>query len=253
MLLAATFALALQAASSGLSQATAGRLLVQVVDADAKRREATADAVLSRLDNVPGVDSAHRVPDTQAKALIAPYIAGMNATDLPVPAMIDVRGDRARVTQALQDIPTVVLTATGDEVAPLSRLIEALRAVAFGTALVAAAATAMIAALSARAVLSREASTLEILHALGATDGQLSRLVTGRIARDAVLGSLVGLLAALLVMAGLSSRIAALATGIEVRLGPAAWLILLVLPALLVMLTIAAAQATLVATLRRAP
>jgi cell division transport system permease protein len=107
--------------------------------------------------------------------------------------------------------------------------------------------------LTARAALAREAATLGILHALGATDGQISRLVTGKIARDAAIGAGVGLATALAIILMIASRLTAAGAGVSPHLTADAWLVLLLLPLLLVGLAAGAAQAALLLTLRRTP
>ena len=254
MLLAAALALALRGAAHQVSNATATRLLVQVVDANPDRRDATADEVMARLDRMHGLGPAHRVPMEQAQALIAPYMDGVQASDLPLPVLIELdSGDPARLARSFGDLPHVQVTAAGAELGPLVRLIDALRGVSLGIALTAAAATGLIAMLAARAALAREGATLNILHALGATDRQISYLVTGKIARDAAIGAVIGLGAALLIILSIASRIAAIGAGVSSALSAGAWATLLLLPVALVGLAALAAQGALLLALRRAP
>jgi len=254
MLLAAALALALRGAAHQVSNATATRLLVQVVDANPDRRDATADEVMARLDRMHGLGSAHRVPIEQAQALIAPYMDGVQASDLPLPVLIELdSGDPVQLARSFGDLPHVQVTAAGAELGPLIRLIDALRGVSLGIALTAAAATGLIAMLAARAALAREGATLNILHALGATDRQISYLVTGKIARDAAIGAAIGLGAALLIILSIASRIAAVGAGVSPALSAGAWATLLLLPVALVGLAALAAQGALLLALRRAP
>jgi cell division transport system permease protein len=254
MLLAAALALALQAAARELAGAAADRVLVQAVDADPIRRDATADEILARLDRLTGLGSAHRVPPEEVQALIAPYIVGVRMDDLPLPALIELdRGDPVALSRMFRDLPNVQVTAAGAELGPLVQLVGALRAVSLGIAFAAAAATALIAMLAARSALAREGPTLGILHALGATDGQVSRLVTGKIARDAALGAGAGLGVGIAIILAIASRLTALGAGINAHLTLGAWLMLMLLPVALVTLATATAQATLLLALRRAP
>jgi len=254
MLLAAALTLALRGAAQKVAEATDGRMLVQVVDADPIRRDTIADEVMARLDRMPVLGPAHRVPPEEVQRLIAPYIGSVSAIDLPLPAMIELKkGDRAVLVRRFRDLPAVQISDTGAELGPLVRLIEALRGVALGIAFVAAAATTLIAMLAARTALARQAGTLGILHALGATDQQLSRLVTGKIARDASAGAAAGLAIALLVILTIARRLSAVGAGVEPYLTVGAWITLLLLPLLLVGLAILAAQGALLLTLRRAP
>ena len=254
MLLAAAMALALRGAAQQVSGATAARLLVQVVDANSDRRDATADEVMARLDHIRGLGSAHRVPMEQAQALVAPYMDGVKASELPLPVLIEVDGgDRVQLARSFADLPHVQVTAAGAELGPLIRLIAALRGVSLGIALTAAAASGLIAMLAARAALAREGATLNILHALGATDRQISYLVTGKIARDAAIGAAIGLGAALLIILTIASRIAAIGAGVSPALSASAWVTLLLLPVALVGLAVLAAQGALLVALRDAP
>ena len=254
MLLAAAMTLALRGAAHQAAETAGSRILIQVVDANPIHRDAIADEVIGRLDRMPGLDPAHRVTEEEARALIAPYMGGVSATDLPLPAMIELKkGDQAMIAHRLRDLREIQVSATGAELAPLIRLIDALRAVSLGIAIIAAAATALIAMLAARTALAREAATLGILHALGATDRQVSRLVTGKIARDAGIGAAAGLMVALLVILMIAARLAAIDAGVAPHLTASAWSVLLLLPLLLVGLAVLAAQGALLLTLRRAP
>ena len=191
MLLAAALVLALRAAARTTADAAARRVIVQIVEANPDRRDALAAEAISRLGRTPGVIVAEQMPEEQARALVEPYIGGMSGITLPLPVLIEVRADGPMpVTRAVSSLPGVQITSIGAELNPLLRLIDALRSVGFGVAMAAAVATGLIAMLSARAALARESETLAILHSLGATDRQLSRLVTGKIARDAAIQSI---------------------------------------------------------------
>jgi len=254
MLLAAALTLALRGAAREISDAAAERIIVQVIDADPIRRDRVSDEVITRLDRVVGFGSAQRASPEEVQALIAPYIEGVSPTDLPLPALIELKkGDRGTLARLFRDLPTVRVTAAGAELGPLVRLIDALRAVSTGIALTAAAATALIATIAARAALAREAATLGILHALGATDRQILRLVTGKIARDASLGAAGGLAIALMIILMVASRLADIGVGVNPNLSGTAWIVLLLLPLGLVGVAVLAAQGALLASLRRAP
>jgi len=254
MLLAAALTLALRSAARELAEATTARIFVQIIDADAMKRDATSDEVMERLDRIAALGSAHRVPTEEVRALIAPYIGGVSTIDLPLPVLIELKsGDQKALTRTFRDLPNVQVTAAGAELGPLVRLIGALRAVSLGIALTAALASGLIAMLAARAALAREAATLGILHALGATDAQISRLITGKIARDAGIGAAAGFSAALLVILLIASRVAEIGAGVNPHLNVSAWIILVLLAIGLVALAVLAAQAALLATLRRAP
>jgi cell division transport system permease protein len=252
LMAAASLTLALHAAGRDITRQSGQRMLVQIVYADARARDATAAEAERRLRLSPQVQQVTRMPEAAAKALVAPYIGDM-ADPLPLPVLFDVRAsDPPAATRLVADLSHVQVTRAAAELAPLRHLVAALEAVAAGAALVAVLASALIATLAARAAFAREAATLDILHAIGATDRQLVQLIGGKIARDAVIGAVAGAVSAVLVILLILSRLArAGLTG--ATLGWTSWLALLLLPLLLVILAVTAAQGALLIRLRRAP
>ena len=108
--------------------------------------------------------------------------------------------------------------------------------------------------LVARAALAEHLATVEIVHALGATDRQLAALLRWRIGRDAAIGSATGLAAAAATIRIIGERLAALDAGLiaGVTIGPLGWCALVGLPIALVLLTMLATQATALLMLRGA-
>lgn len=252
LMLATALILALHASARAVERQAQGRLLVQVIDSHRDARDATAAEVVRRLAGSAGVRRARRVPDAEANALIAPYIAGMAPASFTPPALIEVdTGKPDAAEQAVEDLPDVTVTRAAQDLDPVRRLLRAIEAVTIGTALLAAAASALIAILAARTALSRERATVAILHAIGATDGQIARLIGRKLTRDALLGAAGGTIVALAVVAAMLSRIA------HAGLAPAGlgagWAVLMLLPVLLVGLALGAAQTALLLHLRRAP
>lgn len=254
MLLAAALGLGLQAVAGGAARIGARTLLVQVIDANRTRRDAVADAAMDRLNRTSGLISATRLTDAEARALIATYMDGVDSPDLPLPVLIDVKArDPAAMARAVGALPHVQVTRMEADLRPLLTLVRTLRGTAWAVALVAAGATGLIAVLAARAAIAREAVTLGVLHALGATDRQMSRLICGTIARDAAIGAAAGLLAAMAVISVVGGRLAAVHAGLHVGFGAGSWAVLLMLPVALIGLAAAAAQGALVLALWRAP
>jgi cell division transport system permease protein len=73
-----------------------------------------------------------------------------------------------------------------------------------------AAATAAAVILAARGALDTHRPTVEIMHGIGAADGQITRLFERKIAADAIAGASVGTAAATLLALLLGGGIAAL-------------------------------------------
>lgn len=216
MALATASALALGAAGDRLRDAAAGRLIVQVIDADRPRRDAVAGQVLARLRALPAVADARAVPDARVAALLAPYLGDVALGDLAVPTLIDVTLAAPAATasapavlgRALAGLPGVAIGSEGGALAPLARLVAAVRGVALAIVALTALATALVTMVAARAALAVHAPTVDILHALGAGDAQVARLIQRRAIRDAGLGGAIGLALAILAILLVGDRLA---------------------------------------------
>jgi cell division transport system permease protein len=258
MLLAAAAALALTGAARELSATTARTLLVQAVDGDRARREAAAQDAQGLLLHARGVKAVHRLDERAAERLIGPYINGMSIDDLPLPILIVFMlvavADPAKLRAWLAHVPSIAGAPAGAGLAPLAALIATLRHLALGIAALAAGATGVVAILAARSALTAQGATISILHGLGATDTQLARLITVRIARNVAIGAVAGLIVAVAAILFVSSQAEAVGAGLMAAgLGTHGWLVLAALPAALILLATGAAHLMLLASLRRTP
>jgi cell division transport system permease protein len=261
--LAVAAGLALAAAADSLGAQLAGRVTVQIVEADRVSREAQASAALATLRRVPGVEAATRVPDAEIARLLDPWIGGAQlGGDLPIPALIDVDMARAgppelaAIGRALAPVaPAARVDAHARWLAPLLRLIGTLGWLAVALVLLMGIATAACVVLAARAALNTHRATIDVLHLLGATDLQIARLFQRRIALDALFGGGVGFAAGGLVLLLLSSRIGALGSELvgSLRLAPASWILLVAVPVAGALVATVAARLTVVRVLRQIP
>jgi cell division transport system permease protein len=259
--LAAAAGLGLGSAAGSLRASMGSRLTVQVMAANPDRREAEAAAALAALEHAPGVARVHRLTQAEMQKLLEPWLGGgALEADLPIPAMLDVdlaEGGGDRIDSLRSAIAAAAPSARTDSnatwLAPLGRLIGALRWLAMALVLLMIGATAATVVLAARAALDTHRSTIEVLHLMGATDVQVARLFQRRIALDALFGGLVGLAGAALVLVLLGSRVAALGSDLlgSVSLPPLAWLFLIALPILGVLLAMMVARATILRALGR--
>jgi cell division transport system permease protein len=253
MLLAGALTLALATAADHLRAATRHRLIVQVVQADRVLRASAVERILAQAAATPGVVAANRIADQDVMRLIDPYIGDMAPSDLPLPALIEVdlapSADVAAIARVFARSADIRATPAAGEARPFLALLDALQGAALTVMLVTVAATGLIAILAARAALVADRSSLAILHQLGATDRQLSRLVLGRIGREAAVGAAAGLLFAAGAIAAIGLRLTPL--GID-GLDPRGWALLAALALALVGLAIAAAWIALRLTLGRA-
>lgn len=261
MVLAAAAGLALSFAARGLDAHLGGQVTIQIVDANRERRDSAAERIVAAVAELPGVTLVRRISDREMTELLQPWLgAGLADNDLPVPAMIDVvfdpqaRGAMAAAEERVRAIsPRARIDAHAQWLAPLAGLIGSLRWLAAVLVLLMAAASAFTVVLAARAALNTHQATIEVMHHLGSSDGQIARLFQRRIATDALFGGMVGLLLASLVIFAVGDRIAQVGSDLlgSVDLPATGWAILALLPLAGTLLALIAARLTIVMALRR--
>lgn len=235
--LSAALGLGMFAATAQLDRQLAGRLTVQVVDADAGLRDRQAAALLAQLPRLTGVTRAKEVDRYRLAELLRPWLgdAGLDP-DLPMPAMIDVEVSGGRVAAIEQAVRRIAPGARVDRhaqwLSPVRSFMTTMSWLAVALMLLIASATAAVVLLAARSGLDTHRDTIEVLHMLGSTDVQMARLFQRRIAFDTLIGGLIGTAAAFAVAWLLQSRMAALGSELlgGVALARSDWLLLLLVP-----------------------
>lgn len=259
MTLAAAGGLALTQAARTMGTDLSSRATVQIVEANGNLRERQAAAAITRLRAHPAVARVTRVPDTQMKALLEPWL-GSDAlgAGLPLPVLIDVDlragGNAAMLGRALAAVaPAATVDDHSRALAPLTGLIAMLKWLALALVVLMAGATAAAVVLAARAALNTHRATIDVMHLLGATDVQIARLFQRSIALDAFFGGMTGLAAAAAVIGVLAFRIDALGSELVATLALPwwAWGLLLLLPIAGTLLAMVTARWTVIAALRR--
>ncbi|WP_422125351.1 cell division protein FtsX [Sphingobium arseniciresistens] len=262
MVLAGAASLALSSATRTMSADLAGGATIQIVDADAERRTQAVMALTRALGGAQGISSVRPVPEDALMAQLRPWLGPDAEADmLPVPALIDVelapgRGDAgiARLRQIVTRIvPQARVEAHADFLAPVAGLTGTLGWIGLALMLLMATATAAVVILAARSAHDAHRGTIDILHLMGATDIQIARLFQRRIALDALFGSTLGFVVALLAILLVGRRLAA--TGSELlqaaMLSPLAWGALVALPIAGVALATLTARMTVLRALGR--
>jgi cell division transport system permease protein len=259
--LAAASGLGLTTAAGRLDADAGNRITVQIVEANPDLRERQAEAAVARLRSLASVETVRRIGDSEMEKLLEPWIgAGGTESDLPVPVMIDAdlapggaAGLDAIRTSVLAVAPAARIDDNAEWLAPLAKLIDALKLLAMALVLLMVGATAATVVLAARASLDTHRATIEVLHLMGATDVQVARLFQRRIALDAAFGGLVGMVAAVLVMLVIGQRVGALGSELlgTVGLPLYGWLVLVLLPLAGILLAMAVARATILRALGR--
>ena len=259
--LAGALSLGTRSAAVLLERQLAGRLTVQIVEPVERTRTAQAAAALTALRGLPDVARAQEVSRAELATLLRPWL-GEDGDDpeLPIPAMIDVdlrnSGDATMATvrrAVLAAAPSARLDRQESWMAPIARFMTMVTGIALAIVLLMAAATSAVVILAARAGLEMHRDTIEVLHMLGSTDIQISRLFQRRIALDTLFGGVLGTIAAVALVLVIGSQVGALGSDLlsGFGLGIGDWILLALLPVVFAVLATLAARTVVTAALRR--
>jgi cell division transport system permease protein len=204
------------------------------------------------------------VPDQELEGLIEPWLGeavGTADEAIPIPALIDARlrgpvterrleGLRAELTASA---PSAKVDAQAGWLAPVFHAISSLQWLAAGLVLLLAATSAAAVWLAARSALGSNRDTIEIVHLLGGTDGQIARIFQRSIAADALIGGIVGLLLGLGAIFLLGRQFSALGSGMVAGGGLRVldWIAIAAIPLAGVLIAMLTARVTVLAALRR--
>ncbi len=262
--IAAGAGLALRNVAANAEAEIAGGVTVQIVEGAPAERARQAEVTVALLNNREDVTDVRRVPQSELDALLEPWLGQKDFAEedvIPVPALIDVRlagpvtaHRLEELRAALSDpVPSARVDAQARWLGPVFDAVASLQWLAGGLILLLAATTVAAVWLAARSALGSNRETIEIVHLLGGTDQQISRVFQRSIALDAALGALAGLGLGLLAMLLLGRQFAALGSGMVAGgafdLGD--WALLLAIPVLGVALAVVTARLTVLSALRR--
>lgn len=250
----------INAAAKG-GQDLARQATVQVIEPDLATRTAKRSAVAAMLRAQPGVASVKIVPDKEVLALLSPWLGSdVIDTDIPVPALVDVRFSAqpspAQLTNIAQKLAGISantrLNTHASWMAPFFDLMRALIWLCAGILMLLMIATGFTVVLAVRSALNTHRETIEIMHMMGATDLQAARLFQRRVALDALLGGALGFAAAAFVIVLVSGRFTQIEPGI---MGQAAmpiygWIVLALIPLAVMGLAMLMARWTVVSALK---
>jgi len=234
--IAAAAGLALSNIAGAARAELSGGLTVQILEAQPDLRSRQAAASLAVLQSEPGVSGVRQVPDAEVDALLSPWLgsngglgvagASQGSVDtadvVPVPALIDAHLDgtiaperlaalRARI---LHVAPAARIDAQASWLRPVFGAIASLQMLALALMVLLAAAMASAVLLAARSALGNQRGTIEIVHMLGGTDGQIARIFARAFGLDAALGGALGGGIAVVVIVVLGGRFAGLGAGL---------------------------------------
>lgn len=255
--------LALSNLASNAQSEIAGGVTVQVVEAAPAERDRQAETALAILNNRDDVVQLRRVPDDELDALLEPWLgeAAAGSDAIPTPALIDVQM-RGTVTEArlaqlraalAEGAPAARVDAQASWLAPVFETIASLQYLAMGLVVMLAATSAAAVWLAARSALGSNHDTIDVIHHLGGTDGQIANIFQRSIAIDAMAGGAAGLLLGLAAILVLGQQFSGLGSGLVAGggLGWLDWVIIAAIPFMAVVLAVLTARFTVIAALRR--
>ena len=265
-LLAAAAGVGLARSANAIGSAIAGRVTVQIVTPNPVTRAQQAAALRRAAAAQPFVLSARAVDREELQATLGQWFGSADRDDpvlnsLPLPALVDidfVGENRSRHMEQLRalvaaEAPGARIIPHAEWLGPVARLIGSLAWIAGGLVLLMTLASAAVVIMTARAALGTHFATIEMLHLIGATDRQITRLFQRRIAIDTAYGIALGTVVAAAILlligwqwAGITSGLAATAS-----LGPTGWALLLALQLLAIALAALTARQTLLAALKK--
>ena len=260
--LAAAAGLAMTRAMGDVSDELSSRATVQIVEANTETRSDQAAAVAARLRSIPLVEEVRVLPPEEIEALIEPWLGTQDlGEDIPLPALVDVKLARAATDAEYQSLrgdlqriaPGARIEPSSGYIAPVISLVRSFQWIAFGLVALLALATASAVIISARSALNTHSETIAVVHLLGGTDEQISRLFQRRIALDALLGGLIGLVGGGAIIWLISGQLSALGSGLvqSVGLDWWSWLIIAVIPILGMLLAMITARWTVIGALKK--
>ena len=269
--LAIMVALTVLAAGAGLSLGNlagdarselSGGVTVQILDADPRSRAEQAQAAQAVLQGMDMVAQSRIVPQEELDRLIEPWLGNAgDAETVPVPALIDVRlGGKAtpQAIEALADAlagtaPDARIDAQSSWLQPVFSALRSLQYLALALVLLLAVTSAAAVFLAARSALGNNRATIEIVHLLGGTDGQIAQLFQRAVLVDSILGGVAGLVLGLAAVLALGYQFAALDSGMIASAGLdwIDWIVIALIPVCGVVLAVATARFTVLAAVRK--
>lgn len=256
MVLVAAAGLALANAASAVSAGAENRYIVQIPAAAASDLPKAVAAARSQ----PQVRGVTPVPQSEMREALERWLGeAASSADLPVPAMATIElapgSDPAPVEAAIRkQVAEATFSTENNELRPILGSLRALQWLALSLVLLMAGATAAAIVLAARGALNTHRSTVEIMHGIGATDAQVTKLFERKIAADSIAGALLGTMGAAVILLLLGGGLAAAAGGLEgAPLGLTGAAILALIPVAAVIIAVAVARSTLLRALRATP
>lgn len=227
-------------ATSKWSSDLAQTLTVQIVHPEVAERDRQVAAVISILQNTPGIEEAVEMSDRELLALLEPWLGVGNVTDdLPIPAMVSVRTrsgaaiDTPGLNVRLQQVaPDARLDNHQQWIGQLSSFSNMVQLAVFFSILLILLTTMAIVVFATKSALAAHRDTVEIVHLIGAKDSMISGEFRKLFMLYGFRGGVFGLLAAIITIFTIVYLADRVGGGIlpHLSLGITQWLFLISLP-----------------------
>lgn len=261
VVIAAAGGLALRNLADNARADLSGAVSVQIIEANPQTRAERAQAAAAALASQPQVRSLRVVPESELTALLEPWLGqSAGSQDLPIPALIDVElktratpEQVARMQAALdRAVPGTKVDAQSAWLRPVYSALAALQWLALALIALVAIATAGAVWLAARSAFANHRETVEIIHLLGGTDRQITRVFQRTVTIEAALGAALGTALGVATVWLLGGQFAALDSGMigGATLSLNDWLIIAAIPLAGVLLAMLTARITISLALR---
>ncbi len=230
ILLVAASGLVVAQASAALGRSIEGRYALEIPGGG------DVQAIAARIRTFPGVGAVEPVSEIEMRDTLRRWLGkAADSPDLPVPALIDFDlrpgADPAAVERSIERlVPAGELSAHGASVAPLVDSLRLLQWIALTLVLLLGLATSAAVVLAARGAMDTNRPTVEVLHGIGATDEQITRMFQRRVAIETLIGALVGATVAATVLALVAAGTWWTGEAGSVGLAPTDFLLLALLP-----------------------
>ena len=201
------------------------------------------------------------VPEDELTALLEPWLGtSAGSENVPIPALIDVELNAAASPQQLaglqealdRAVPGTKVDAQSTWLQPVYSALVALQWLALALIALVAFATAGAVWLAARSAFANHKDTVEIIHLLGGTDGQITQVFQRTVMIEAGFGALLGTALGVATVWLLGQQFAALDSGMigGATLGLNEWLLIAAIPLAGVLLAMLTARITISLALR---
>ncbi len=231
--LALAGALLAQTVAARWQQDLAGTLTVEVPNRAETAGPAREEAALALLRATVGVAEAAIVPRARLERLVEPWLGvGAHLAELPLPALIEVRLARdARLDlgelaeRLAEEVPGVKLDDHALWLAGVGAVVRAVEAVALAVVALIGVLSVAAVGFAVRTGLAIHGDVVEVLHLIGARDGYIARQFARHAFQSTLKGGLIGLAAAVSLVAALAEGRGALGPLPlpEVKLSMVAW------------------------------